>query len=45
MVLAAGDRTMLYGSKNLKDWKLLSILEGYWSHGGVWECPFFSHAS
>jgi levanase/fructan beta-fructosidase len=23
MVLVAGDRTMLYGSKNLKDWKLL----------------------
>jgi levanase/fructan beta-fructosidase len=21
---AAGDRTMFYGSKNLKDWKLLS---------------------
>jgi levanase/fructan beta-fructosidase len=42
MVLAAGDRTMFYGSKNLKDWKLLSDFgKDIGAHGGVWECPDF----
>jgi levanase/fructan beta-fructosidase len=37
---------MFYGSKNLKDWKLLSDLaKEIGAHGGVWECPDFSHAS
>jgi fructan beta-fructosidase len=40
MVLAAGDRVMVYASRDLKEWTLGSefgALEG--SHGGVWECP------
>jgi len=40
MVLAAGDRVMLYTSTNLIEWRLSSQfgeLEG--AHGGVWECP------
>ncbi len=40
MVLAAGDRVMLYTSPNLIDWRFSSQfgeLEG--AHGGVWECP------
>lgn len=40
MVLAAGDRVMIYTSHNLIDWKYASefgALEG--SHSGVWECP------
>jgi fructan beta-fructosidase len=40
MVLAAGDRVMLYTSPNLFDWRFSSQfgeLEG--AHGGVWECP------
>lgn len=42
MVLAAGDQTMLYSSKNLKDWQLLSDFgKGIGAHGGVWECPDF----
>ncbi len=40
MVLAAGQKTMFYGSQNLKDWKLLSDFgEGVGNHKGVWECP------
>lgn len=42
MVLAAGDKTMFYGSKNLKDWELLSDFgKEIGAHGGVWECPDF----
>ena len=42
MVLAADDKTMFYGSKNLKDWDLLSEFgKGIGAHGGVWECPDF----
>lgn len=42
MVLAAGDKTMFYGSKNLKDWELLSDFgQSIGAHGGVWECPDF----
>ncbi|WP_332631838.1 glycoside hydrolase family 32 protein [Halalkalibacter flavus] len=40
MVLAAGQKVMLYGSTNLIDWTYLSEFgndEG--AHGGVWECP------
>jgi fructan beta-fructosidase len=40
MVLAAGDRVMLYISPNLINWAQTSefgALEG--AHGGVWECP------
>jgi fructan beta-fructosidase len=40
MVLAAGDKVMLYTSPNLIDWRFSSQfgeLEG--AHGGVWECP------
>ena len=42
MVLAAGDKTMFYGSKNLKEWELLSDFgKNIGAHGGVWECPDF----
>ncbi len=42
MVLAAGDKTMFYGSKNLKNWELLSDFgKDIGAHGGVWECPDF----
>ena len=42
MVLAAGDKTMFYSSKNLKDWELLSGFgKEIGAHGGVWECPDF----
>ncbi len=42
MILAAGDKTMLYGSKNLKEWALLSDFgKEIGAHGGVWECPDF----
>jgi len=44
MVLAAQDRVMFYGAKDLKSWELLSDFGGDWNreigtHGGVWECP------
>jgi levanase/fructan beta-fructosidase len=40
MVLAAGNKVMLYGSKNLKDWAFLSNFGGnIGSQDGVWECP------
>lgn len=44
MVLAAHDKTMFYGSKDLKSWELLSDFGGNFdkaigTHGGVWECP------
>ncbi|WP_342773040.1 glycoside hydrolase family 32 protein [Flavobacterium cellulosilyticum] len=42
MVLAAGDRTMFYTSKNLKEWTLQSDFgSDIGAHGGVWECPDF----
>lgn len=42
LVLSAGDKTMIYGSQNLIDWKLLSEFgKGFAAHGGVWECPDF----
>lgn len=40
LVLAAGDRVMIFTSPNLKAWTLASefgATEG--AHGGVWECP------
>lgn len=40
MVLAAGDRILLYQSENLIDWHFMSEFgEGQGSHDGVWECP------
>lgn len=40
MVLAAGDRILIYTSPNLKEWVYASEFgEGQGSHGGVWECP------
>ncbi|MGG1247667.1 GH32 C-terminal domain-containing protein [Bacillus spizizenii] len=40
MVLAAGDRILIYTSKNLKQWTYASEFGlGEGSHGGVWECP------
>tara|TARA_R110002050_G_scaffold116847_2_gene233382 strand:- start:25811 stop:27439 length:1629 start_codon:yes stop_codon:yes gene_type:complete len=44
MVLAAQNKTMFYGSKDLKTWELLSDFGGNFdkaigTHGGVWECP------
>ncbi|MCY7781597.1 MULTISPECIES: levanase [unclassified Bacillus (in: firmicutes)] len=40
MVLAAGDRILIYTSKNLKQWAYASEFgQGQGSHGGVWECP------
>lgn len=42
MVLAAGDKTIFYASKNLKDWEQLSDFgKNIGAHGGVWECPDF----
>ncbi len=42
MVLAAGNKTIFYSSKNLKDWEKLSDFgENIGAHGGVWECPDF----
>lgn len=42
MALAAGDKTMFYSSKNLKEWELLSDFgKAIGAHGGVWECPDF----
>ena len=42
MILAAGDKTMFYGSKNLREWELLSDFgKDIGAHGGVWECPDF----
>ncbi len=42
MVLAAGDKTIFYGSNNLKEWKMLSDFgKSIGAHGGVWECPDF----
>ena len=42
MVLAAGDKTMFYTSKNLKEWTLQSDFgSDIGAHGGVWECPDF----
>jgi fructan beta-fructosidase len=40
MVVAAGDRIYLYGSKNLRTWRFLSDFGGMaGSHDGEWECP------
>lgn len=40
LVLVAGDRTQIYSSKNLTNWKLESEFgKEYGAHGGVWECP------
>mgnify|MGYP003644138082 CR=1 FL=1 len=44
MILAAQDRTKIYGSKDLKNWEELSDFGGDFdkaigTHGGVWECP------
>lgn len=40
MILAAGDKVMLYGSPNLKEWTFLSDFgTSMGAHGGVWECP------
>ncbi|MCY8995680.1 GH32 C-terminal domain-containing protein [Bacillus inaquosorum] len=40
MLLAAGDRILIYTSKNLKEWTYASEFgQGQGSHGGVWECP------
>ncbi len=42
MALATVDRSLFYGSPNLKDWELLSEFgEGTGAHDGVWECPDF----
>jgi len=40
LVLAAGDRVMIYSSKNLKSWDKESEFGATsGAHGGVWECP------
>ncbi len=40
MILAAGDKVMLYGSPDLKTWEFLSEFGAdFGAHGGVWECP------
>lgn len=40
MVLAGGDRILIYTSPDLKHWTYASEFgEGEGSHGGVWECP------
>jgi fructan beta-fructosidase len=40
MALAVGQEIQFYGSKDLKNWSLLSSFgHGQGAHGGVWECP------
>ncbi|KAA6452135.1 glycoside hydrolase family 32 protein [Bacillus swezeyi] len=40
MVIAAGDRILIYTSSNLKEWTYASEFgQGHGSHEGVWECP------
>ena len=40
MALATVDKTLFYGSPNLKEWTLLSDFgKGIGAHDGVWECP------
>lgn len=40
MAVAALDHLKFYGSKNLKEWELLSDFgKNIGSHDGVWECP------
>jgi fructan beta-fructosidase len=40
MTLAVRDRIQFFGSKDLKEWTLLSEFgQGIGAHGGVWECP------
>ena len=40
MVVAALDHLMIYGSKDLKSWSVLSKFgKNIGSHDGVWECP------
>lgn len=40
MALAVTDHLELYGSRNLKEWTLLSSFgKDIGAHGGVWECP------
>lgn len=40
MSLATTQVITFYGSKNLKDWTMLSNFgDGIGDHGGVWECP------
>ncbi len=40
MALAVGQVIRFYGSKDLKEWELLSEFgEGIGSHNGTWECP------
>ncbi len=42
LILAAKDKSKLYGSTNLKNWRYLSDFgENIGAHGGVWECPDF----
>jgi len=40
LTLVAGDHAEFYGSKDLKEWELLSEFgRDMGAHGGVWECP------
>ncbi len=40
LTLVAGDHAKFYGSKNLRDWQLMSEFgKDRGAHGGVWECP------
>lgn len=40
MTLATYEKTMFYGSKDLKAWTFLSDFgKNFGAHGGVWECP------
>ncbi|MCY9447989.1 GH32 C-terminal domain-containing protein [Bacillus haynesii] len=40
MMLAGGDRILIYTSPDLKQWTYASEFgEGEGSHGGLWECP------
>ncbi|MBA8823709.1 fructan beta-fructosidase [Saccharopolyspora lacisalsi] len=40
MMVAAGDRIVFYGSRDLVHWDQLSEFGvGHGAHGGVWECP------
>ncbi len=40
LILVAGDRALIYSSKNLINWNLESEFgKNAGAHGGVWECP------
>lgn len=39
VVLAAENRALIYGSRDLRNWQELSAVEGIGAPGEIWECP------